>query len=99
MFRVMRIVRLFKVFHQLQIILEAFFKALSTVMWVGLLTLILNYVCAVFLTQTIGHNADQWSGEDEFRVRDWFGTIGHSLRTLFIMLTLAQWDEIALVLS
>eukprot|EP00931_Biecheleriopsis_adriatica_P089259 TRINITY_DN63415_c0_g1_i1.p1 TRINITY_DN63415_c0_g1~~TRINITY_DN63415_c0_g1_i1.p1 ORF type:complete len:601 (-),score=129.60 TRINITY_DN63415_c0_g1_i1:28-1830(-) len=98
MFRVMRIVRLFKMFHQLQIILEAFMKALHTVMWVGLLTLILNYVCAVFLTQTVGHNAAMW-GEKEDLILQWFGTIGNSLRTLFIVITLAQWDEIALTLS
>jgi len=99
MFRVMRIVRLFKMFRQLQIILEAFVKALSTVLWVGLLTLIFNYVCAVFLTQTIGHSANMWDEDSRDDVYRWFGTIGHSLRTLFIILTLAQWDEIALVLS
>merc|ERR1719409_1547554 len=73
-------------------------QALTTVMWVGLLTLILNYICAVFLTQTIGHSADMW-GEKAPDVRLWFGTIGSSMRTLFIIITLAQWDEIALVLS
>merc|ERR1719478_532524 len=44
MFRVCRIIRLFKMFRELQIILEAFVKALNTVMWVGLLTIILNYI-------------------------------------------------------
>jgi len=99
MFRVMRIVRLFKMFRQLKIILEAFIKALSTVCWVGLLTLIFNYVCAVFLTQTIGHNSDMWDAENAPKVAEWFGTVGHSMRTLFIILTLAQWDEIALTIS
>merc|ERR1719247_1826306 len=29
----------------------------------------------------------------------WFGNIGHSMRTLFIIITLAEWDQIALVVS
>lgn len=98
MFRVMRIVRLFKMFHELQIIMEAFIKALHTVMWVGLLTVILNYICAVFLTQTIGHNAEMWE-EHEQDIKQWFGSIGNSMRTLFIIITLAEWDQIALVVS
>jgi hypothetical protein len=99
MFRVMRIVRLFKMFHELQIIMEAFIKALHTVMWVGLLTIILNYICAVFLTQTIGHNAKMWGSEHEDDIKQWFGTIGNSMRTLFIIITLAEWDQIALIVS
>jgi hypothetical protein len=98
MFRVMRIVRLFKMFHELQIIMEAFIKALHTVMWVGLLTIILNYIVAVFLTQTVGHNASMW-GDEEEQILIWFGSIGHSMRTLFIIITLAEWDYIALVVS
>lgn len=98
MFRVCRIVRLFKVFRELQIIMEAFVKALNTVMWVGLLTVILNYICAVFLTQTIGHNAEMW-GPDAHSITEWFGSIGNSMRTLFIILTLAEWDLIALTVS
>jgi hypothetical protein len=98
MFRVMRIIRLFKMFRELQIILEAFVKALNTVMWVGLLTLIINYVFAVFITQTIGKNASLWE-DDTLLIEQWFGTIGNSMRTLFIIITLAQWDQIALVVS
>merc|ERR1719331_184053 len=98
MFRVMRIVRLFKMFHELQIIMEAFIKALHTVMWVGLLTVILNYIVAVFLTQTVGHNASMWGDESDM-IYMWFGNIGHSMRTLFIIITLAEWDQIALVVS
>merc|ERR1719502_315903 len=60
--------------------------------------MILNYICAVFLTQTIGHNAVMW-GDQEEEIRTWFGCIGNSMRTLFIIITLAEWDEIALVVS
>merc|ERR1719313_2949870 len=60
--------------------------------------MILNYICAVFLTQTIGHNATMW-GDGEEEIRTWFGCIGNSMRTLFIIITLAEWDTIALVVS
>jgi hypothetical protein len=86
-------------FHELQIIMDAFLKALHTVMWVGLLTIILNYICAVFLTQTIGHNADMWGDEHREDIEQWFGSIGNSMRTLFIIITLAEWDQIALIVS
>lgn len=98
MLRVMRILRLFKVFHELSVILAAFLKAFSAVMWVSVLTLILDYVCAVFLTQTVGHKAEAW-GDDQAKIEVWFGSIGHSMRTLFIIMTLAEWDEIALELQ
>jgi len=94
----MRILRLFKVFHELSIILAAFLKAFSAVMWVSVLTLILDYVCAVFLTQTVGHKAEMW-GDKQAQIEIWFGSIGHSMRTLFIIMTLAEWDEIALTLE
>lgn len=98
MCRVLRIMRLFKMFHELQIIVEAFMQALTTVCWVGLLTVILNYICAVFLTQTIGHEAAMWGDKSPY-IQEWFGSIGASMRTLFIIITLAEWDEIALVVS
>lgn len=98
MLRVMRILRLFKVFKELMVILNAFLNAFSAVMWVSILTLILDYVCAVFLTQTVGHHAHIW-GPNEEKVLVWFGSIGHSMRTLFIVMTLAEWDEIALTLQ
>merc|ERR1719434_648141 len=49
MFRIIRIFRIFRMFRALGIILQAFVKALNSVLWVVLLTIILNYICAVFL--------------------------------------------------
>lgn len=98
MFRIMRIVRLFKMFHSLEIILNAFINALSVVGWVGLLTLILNYICAIFLTQTVGHADVDW-GEDQDKVYLWFGTLGNSFQTLLIVITLQDWDDMAMTVS
>jgi len=80
------------------VILNAFLNAFSAVMWVSVLTLIMIYVLSVFLTQTVGHHASSW-GVHEEKITIWFGSIGHSMRTLFICLTLAEWDEIALTLQ
>eukprot|EP00747_Dinoflagellata_sp_TGD_P058301 gnl/TRDRNA2_/TRDRNA2_151058_c0_seq1.p1 gnl/TRDRNA2_/TRDRNA2_151058_c0~~gnl/TRDRNA2_/TRDRNA2_151058_c0_seq1.p1 ORF type:complete len:284 (-),score=57.93 gnl/TRDRNA2_/TRDRNA2_151058_c0_seq1:103-954(-) len=82
----------------LVIILTAFVKAISVVCWVGLLILILDYICAVVITQMIGHHAEWW-GEHADEVRGWFGDIPKSMQSLFIVMTLAEWDTIADTLS
>jgi hypothetical protein len=87
-------------FRALGIILQAFVKALNSVLWVVLLTIILNYICAVFLTETIGHMASEFEDtEVQKSVELWFGSVGYSMRTLFIIMTLAEWDDIAMTLS
>jgi hypothetical protein len=98
MARVARILRLFKVFHELSVLLSAFVKAFESVMWISLLTLILDYVLAVFCTQMVGQKAHHF-GENADKISMWFGGIGQSMRTLFIIMTLAQFDEIAVVLE
>jgi len=96
--RVLRIVRLFKVFRMLSVIMNAFMQALSAVVWVGGVTFILCYMSAIVLTKLIGHSADDW-GESASEIRSKFGCIGHTLRTLFIILTLEGWCDITDVLS
>lgn len=96
--RVLRVLRLFKMFKSLAMIMSAFMRAFNIVMWVAVLTLIIDYVCAIFLTRVVGHNHAKW-GDRSGDVEEWFGTIPKSMRTLFIVMTLAQWDEIALVIS
>eukprot|EP00747_Dinoflagellata_sp_TGD_P098800 gnl/TRDRNA2_/TRDRNA2_167555_c1_seq2.p1 gnl/TRDRNA2_/TRDRNA2_167555_c1~~gnl/TRDRNA2_/TRDRNA2_167555_c1_seq2.p1 ORF type:complete len:302 (+),score=49.32 gnl/TRDRNA2_/TRDRNA2_167555_c1_seq2:101-907(+) len=82
----------------LTVILQAFTKAVSVVLWVGVLTVLIDYVLAIVVTQVIGHHAHWW-GEDEHLVRDWFGTIPHSMETLFQFMTLSLWNEVAETLS
>lgn len=99
MLRVLRVLRIFRLFNDLSIILKAFFKAYTAVMWVGVLVLVLDYVLAVFLTQVVGHNAHMWQGLGEEgdameKIDNWFGGIGQSMQTLFVVMTLAEWDDI-----
>ena len=98
MVRILRIIRLLKIFSLLSVILAAFIKAISIVVWVGLLTVIVIYVCAIFATQTIGHNAALW-GDDAGEIENWFGSIPRSMQTLFIIMTLSEWDTMAEKLS
>mmetsp|Transcript_25039 Transcript_25039/g.56802 ORF Transcript_25039/g.56802 Transcript_25039/m.56802 type:complete len:481 (+) Transcript_25039:118-1560(+) len=98
MARVLRLLRVFKLFRGLSIILGAFSSALTTVLWVGALMTIMDYVLAVFLTQTIGRNASVF-GDKEDEIIQWFGDIGSSMRTLFIIMTLAEWDKIAMTVA
>jgi len=92
--RTLRIVRLFRHFHDLVNIFAAFKEALSVVLWLTLLILIINYICAIFLTHMLGRNAHLW-GESEQDITKWFGTIADSMQTLFVVQTLSDWNKIA----
>merc|ERR1719316_2547145 len=98
MARILRVIRLFKMFNMLAIILSAFIKAISTVMWVRMLTCIIDYVCAILCTQMIGHNAHMW-GDDAQEIELWFGTIVKSMQSLFVIMTLAEWDTMVAKLA
>jgi len=98
MLRILRIVRVFNLFNSLNVILHAFVKAFSVVMWVGMLTLVFDYMVAIFATQVVGKSAHRW-GEHEELVLSWFGSIDKSMQTLFIIMTLAEWDTIAMKLT
>merc|ERR1712137_1071749 len=66
--------------------------------WVGALTLIIDYMFAVALTKLVGHHYHMF-GAHQAKVKDWFGNVPNSMRTLFIVMTLAEWDEIALTVE
>jgi len=96
LFRVLRVLRLFTVFRELNILMVAFGHALKTVAWVSVMTLSINYMFAVFLTNYV--RLMDW-GSDADQMMEWFGTLGHAMRTLFIVMTLAQWDEIVITME
>jgi len=92
--RALRIIRIFRVFHDLVNIFNAFKEALSVVLWLSMLILILDYICAIFLTETVGKRAHLW-GDSEEAIKGWFGSIKDSMQTLFIVQTLSDWNEVA----
>lgn len=96
--RVLRVIRLFRMFHQLYLIMQAFTKAFQMVMLISVLVFILDYVCAIILTQSVGQHSADW-GEDAAQIEAWFGTISRSMQTLFVIMTLSGWEKIALMLT
>eukprot|EP00747_Dinoflagellata_sp_TGD_P008914 gnl/TRDRNA2_/TRDRNA2_118509_c0_seq3.p1 gnl/TRDRNA2_/TRDRNA2_118509_c0~~gnl/TRDRNA2_/TRDRNA2_118509_c0_seq3.p1 ORF type:complete len:469 (-),score=103.12 gnl/TRDRNA2_/TRDRNA2_118509_c0_seq3:108-1514(-) len=98
MTRILRVIRLFRTLSWLAIIMQAFMRAISVVCWVGMLTIIIDYVVAILVTMLIGHNSAAW-GDDAAQVDAWFGTIARSMESLFIIMTLAEWDEMVKVLA
>lgn len=96
--RVLRVFRIIRVCRELQVAAEAFMKAFAVLLWVGAIIFILNFVCAILLTAFVGHNAHAW-GEHATEINSWFGSIGRSMQTLFTVMTLAGWDQIALTLG
>lgn len=95
--RVLRVIRLFRMFQQLHQIMKAFSKAAQIVALISVIVGILDYVLAIFLTQTIGQNASSW-GKREATVSELFGSIPASMRTLILIMTLSDWDNVAAVL-
>eukprot|EP00746_Dinoflagellata_sp_MGD_P136180 gnl/MRDRNA2_/MRDRNA2_70154_c0_seq1.p1 gnl/MRDRNA2_/MRDRNA2_70154_c0~~gnl/MRDRNA2_/MRDRNA2_70154_c0_seq1.p1 ORF type:complete len:571 (+),score=104.83 gnl/MRDRNA2_/MRDRNA2_70154_c0_seq1:28-1740(+) len=92
--RVLRIIRLFRMFNTLKIVADAFFGALTLVCWSGLMIVILNYVCAIVLTQLVGHHHG-FSAKDALEINELFGTVGRSMFTLFQFMTCDDWAAVA----
>lgn len=79
--RVLRVLRLISVIPQFRKVTQAFFDSLSGLAAIGTILLILFYVGAVMTTKLFGATFP-----------DWFGTIGHSLYSLFQIMTLESWS-------
>lgn len=90
--RIFRIVRVFGMFDKLAALLLAFTKSLQQVVWVAILAFIFLYMFAV-----LGHgffSDDALLAANPEYKPEWFNTIGHSLITLFQLMTLDDWANI-----
>lgn len=98
MTRTLRVLRLFRVCSELRTTAQGFATAFGTVLWIGIVIFILNFVLASLLTSTLGQEAHLW--EDQAgQMREWFGSVGRSMQTLFGVMTLSGWEELATILS
>lgn len=96
MMRVLRVLRLFQFAHQLVLLVHALWGALRTIAWAGLLVAIVIYIFGMLITRLVGKKC--CSADDPFqdpRILDWFGTMPRSLFTLFQLMTLEGWPDIA----
>lgn len=86
-FRILRIVRVFRALkfvsgiRNLQIIVSAFGRSIPSIGWTAVLTSIVYYIYAVIGTFIFAE-----------AFPDWFGSIGHSMYTLFQVMTLESWS-------
>eukprot|EP00928_Gymnodinium_smaydae_P039663 TRINITY_DN27044_c0_g8_i1.p1 TRINITY_DN27044_c0_g8~~TRINITY_DN27044_c0_g8_i1.p1 ORF type:complete len:825 (+),score=110.92 TRINITY_DN27044_c0_g8_i1:212-2476(+) len=97
MSRILRVFRLFRIFAELRSLARPLIYALLVVLRVGVLIVIFNFAISLVLTALIGRKAEQYSHPDE--VAQWFGSVGRSMTTLFAIMTLSGWNDIALVLQ
>ncbi|WP_291298044.1 ion transporter [Elioraea sp.] len=79
--RVLRVLRLISMVPRLRIVVEAMLHAIPGIGAVGLLLVIVYYVCAVIATKLFGPSHPEF-----------FGTIGESMYSLFQIMTLESWS-------
>jgi len=78
----------------------AFAYAMKIVFWVMILVLLVNLALAILLTTFIGQRSWLWTDHDQQKaVVQLFGSVGRSLTTLFGIMTLTGWQEIADLIS
>jgi voltage-gated sodium channel len=82
--RILRVLRLLTVVPQMRRVVGALLLAVPGIGAIGVILLLLYYVFAVIATNLFGANFPQW-----------FGSLGASMYTLFEIMTLEGWAEIA----
>lgn len=92
-FRAMRVLRVLKSLkalrgtkliasvRHLQVIITAIFKSIPSIMWTGILLILIYYIFALIGVNLFGE-----------AFPDWFGNIGKSMYTLFQVMTLESWS-------
>eukprot|EP00747_Dinoflagellata_sp_TGD_P042324 gnl/TRDRNA2_/TRDRNA2_142016_c1_seq2.p1 gnl/TRDRNA2_/TRDRNA2_142016_c1~~gnl/TRDRNA2_/TRDRNA2_142016_c1_seq2.p1 ORF type:complete len:319 (-),score=46.74 gnl/TRDRNA2_/TRDRNA2_142016_c1_seq2:4-960(-) len=91
--RLLRLIRLMRMFKEMWTIVNGFVKALRACCWVLLLLVMVIYICAVYLTMSVGHACDTdfawWT-----ICEDLFGSVPQSMLTLFQVMTLDTWSTV-----
>merc|ERR1719161_213911 len=84
-----RIVRLLRVFKELWLLVASMGSAMKTLGWTFMLLTIFIYVFAILFVKLIGQETE----DEDLQV--WFGNLGNAMFTLFQIVTLESWGEIA----
>lgn len=91
--RILRILRILRYLRELLILIRGIYGALKALGWAtGLLVLVL-YVTAIFTTKLMGKNPHVQGDDGEAAM--YFGTMLKSMFTLFQIVTLEGWNEVA----
>lgn len=96
--RILRIFRIFRVLKQLYLVATSLLEAAAAVLWVGILSGLIVYVCAIIVTRLIGqpvpHGPDGSNTfTDDFRV-DNFGSVPTSMVTLFKLMAFPDMERL-----
>jgi voltage-gated sodium channel len=84
-----RIIRLLRFFKELWLLVASFGSAFKTLAWTFVLLLMVLYVFAILFVKLLGKEVDRDC------IKEWFGTMGGAMFTLFQIMTLESWAEIA----
>jgi len=96
--RLVRLVRMFPAFRELWLLVGGLVNSLKALGWVGIIVIIVLYVCSILVTTEIGQNDEiygtgpSYDGE-VWPYKEYFGTVWRSMFTLFQVLTLDGWCD------
>lgn len=95
--RVARIFRLLQYFHELWLMVAGVVDAMWTLIWAWVLIVMILYSFGVFLTGSLGpfQTVVTCEGLPGTKLEDLFGSIHISMFTLFSMMTMNNWGDIA----
>lgn len=85
--RIVRLVRMLRIFPELQMLISGLASSLKAVFWVFMFLIILMYICALFCALELGR-------EDDEELKFYFGSVGNSFYTHFMVLTLEGYPAI-----
>jgi len=102
--RALRVVRLVKLvpmiplFREVVLLIGGLMNSVKALGWVGLIVMMVMYVCAIVVTTEIGLNHDTYGTGPSYDGEVWpyeeyFGTIWRSMFSLFQVVTLDSWCD------
>ena len=92
-----RLVRLLMVFKELWSVITGLVEAVKTLAWISVFLVFVLYIAAVFVTVQIGQNPETYESyrhiSGGWDYREYFGSVGKSMFTLFQIVTLDDWSD------
>jgi voltage-gated sodium channel len=94
--RLLRLLRIAKLFHELRLLIKSFVGSLVALAWIAVFTLLWFYICACVGTVFVGRKDMLRDGdvEDAQNLRKRFATIPLSMYTLFEVMTLEAFTDV-----
>lgn len=94
--RLLRLLRIAKLFHELRLLVKSFVGSLAALAWIGAFAILWFYICACVSTVFLGREEMLKDGdvENAGAFRQKFDTIPHSMYTLFEVMTLEAFTDV-----